>query len=89
MLIDKATRVHQNIDKQSLNYYQNLHQELTAKDRTESKHADNTKKSKKSLSKKWNKLVVYCILNQSKVLNLIDLQSDFVRRLNRILKAFS
>ncbi len=89
MLVDKTTRTRRNADKQSSSYYQNLCQELTAKDQTESKHADNTKKSKKSLLKKWNKSVVYCTLDQSKVLNLIDLQSDFVRRLNRISKAFS
>ncbi len=52
MFVDKAAHARRNADKQSSSYYQNLRQELTAKDRTQSKHADNTKKSKKSLSKK-------------------------------------
>ncbi|KAL8855462.1 MAG: hypothetical protein Q9178_007895 [Gyalolechia marmorata] len=43
--------------KRPPSYYKNLRQELAAKGRTAPKHADNTKKIKASLLKKWSRLL--------------------------------
>ena len=50
------------ISKRPPSYYKNLRRELAAKGRTAPKHADNIKKSKKSLLKKWSRSVIFIIL---------------------------
>jgi len=58
MSAGKTARARRKTVKQLPNYYKNLRKELAAKGRTALKHANNIKKSKKSLLKKWNRSVV-------------------------------
>ncbi|KAK3170219.1 hypothetical protein OEA41_009605 [Lepraria neglecta] len=55
MAAGKTAQAHRKTTKRPPSYYKNLRQELAAKDRTAPKHADNTKKSKASLLKKWSR----------------------------------
>lgn len=54
-MVSNIAQTRRKTSKWPPNYYLNLCRELAAKGRTAPKHADNTKKSKKSLLKKWNR----------------------------------
>lgn len=58
MTASKSGQARRKTAKRPPTYYKNLRQELAAKDRTAPKHADNNKKSKASLLKKWSRLVI-------------------------------
>ncbi|KAI4090167.1 MAG: hypothetical protein L6R37_007934 [Teloschistes peruensis] len=55
MTASKSGQARRKTAKRPPTYYKNLRQELAAKDRTAPKHADNNKKSKASLLKKWSR----------------------------------
>ena len=55
MVVSKTAQARRQTSKRPPSYYKNLRRELAAKGRTAPKHADNTKKSKKSLLKKWSR----------------------------------
>ncbi|KAL8997376.1 MAG: hypothetical protein Q9188_006340 [Gyalolechia gomerana] len=55
MTANRPRQAPRKIAKRPPSYYKNLRQELAAKGRTAPKHADNTKKSKASLLKKWSR----------------------------------
>ncbi|MCJ1367095.1 hypothetical protein MMC16_006227 [Acarospora aff. strigata] len=54
MAAGKTAQARRKTTKRPPSYYKNLRQELAARGRTTLKHADNTKKSKTSLLKKWS-----------------------------------
>lgn len=58
MTASKPGQTRRKTAKRPPSYYKNLRQELAAKGRTAPKPADNTKKSKASLLKKWSRSVL-------------------------------
>lgn len=57
-MVGKTAQARHKTSKRPPNYYKNLRRELAAKGRTAPKHADNTKKSKRSLLKKWSRSAI-------------------------------
>jgi len=58
MAAGRTAQARRKSTKRPPSYYKNLRQELAAKGRTAPKHADNTKKSKTSLLKKWSRSAI-------------------------------